>query len=274
MSRSPRKGISLVECLVILAVLVVGAGLLVPSTRNVSGAAARTRCLSNLKELMMALHNYESTGRPEVYPSTGEPKGPIAHKMPAGCIGPGAVPEERLSWMVAILPHLEQDALYRQFQVDRGFQENAQPAATVLRTLWCPAADVRSSDAVSCYVAMAGLGREAASQPQGAPGNGFMGYDRPASYSAIPDGASFTIALMETRADLGPWARGGTATLRGFDPADVPWYGKQRPFEGHRNGIQVAMADGATRFVSAKMSPQTLAAVMTVAGGETIPAEW
>ena len=60
-----------------------------------------------------------------------------------------------------------------------------------------------------------------------------MGYDRLTSLAMIKDGTSNTIALMETRFDLGPWARGGASTLRGFDPADVPLYGDQRPFGGH-----------------------------------------
>jgi hypothetical protein len=60
----------------------------------------------------------------------------------------------------------------------------------------------------------------------GAAGNGFMGYDRLTSMSMIKDGTSNTIALMEIRFGRGPWARGGSSTLRAFDPADLPLQGE------------------------------------------------
>src|SRR5438477_540449 len=82
------------------------------------------------------------------------------------------------------------------------------------------------------------VGRDAATRPAGAPGNGFMGYDRATTMAMIKDGAAFTIGLMETRSGLGPWARGGASTLRGFDPADLPLYGDGRPFGGHEGGMQ------------------------------------
>ena len=95
-----------------------------------------------------------------------------------------------------------------------------------------------------------------------------MGYDRLTSVAMIQDGTSNTIALMETRFGLGPWARGGSSTLRGFDPADVPLYGEQRPFGGHSGGMHAAMADGSVRFIRSSIEPQKLAAAITIAGGE------
>src|SRR5205823_13834646 len=103
--------------------------------------------------------------------------------------------------------------------------------------LLCPASkEAGAGDAVTHYVALSGIGREAARQPAGAAGNGFMGYDRLTAEADLKDGTANTIALMETRFGLGSWARGGPSTLRGFDPADVPLHGEQRPFGGHENG--------------------------------------
>jgi len=133
----------------------------------------------------------------------------------------------------------------------------------------CPASkEAATADAVTHYVAMSGIGHDAAEQPAGAAGNGFMGYDRLTSMAMIEDGASNTIALMETRVGLGPWARGGTSTLRGFDPADVPLYGDNRPFGGHPAGMQAAMADGSVRFIRSSIDPKRLADAITIAGGE------
>jgi prepilin-type processing-associated H-X9-DG protein len=95
-----------------------------------------------------------------------------------------------------------------------------------------------------------------------------MGHERLTSMATIKDGSSNTIALMETRSGLGPWARGGTSNVRGFDPGDLPWYGEDRPFGGHANGINVAMADGSVRFIRSSVDPQKLAAAITIAGNE------
>jgi len=78
---------------------------------------------------------------------------------------------------------------------------------------------------------------------------------------------------METRSGLGPWARGGSSNLRGFDPSDVPLYGDQRPFGGHRDGMNAAMADGSVRFIRSSIDPGKLAAAITIDGGEPFDLE-
>jgi prepilin-type N-terminal cleavage/methylation domain-containing protein len=269
MSRSTRDGLTLIEVLVVIALLAILVSFLLPATRRVRGAAERTQCQYNLKQLMMALHNFESTGRPTPYPSTGQPDAPVARSFPSGCFGPGKTPEERLSWMVALLPYLEQQPLFNQFDVAKGYAGNLPSTQTRIPIFLCPAANqAEAVDAVTHYVAMSGIGHDAAGQPAGARGNGFMGYDRLTSLAMIPDGTSNTIALMETRFGLGPWARGGASNVRGFDPADVPLHGDQRPFGGHADGMHAAMADGSIRFLRATIEPTKLAAAITIAGGE------
>ncbi|MBY0457843.1 MAG: hypothetical protein K2V38_10930, partial [Gemmataceae bacterium] len=63
-----------------------------------------------------------------------------------------------------------------------------------------------------------------------------MGHDRVTSMAMIRDGTGNTIALLETRADLGPWAQGGHATLRGFEPSARP----SRPARWRRSPSQAA----------------------------------
>jgi prepilin-type processing-associated H-X9-DG protein len=86
----------------------------------------------------------------------------------------------------------------------------------------------------------------------------------------IKDGTSNTIALIETRSGLGPWARGGATNLRGFDPADLPLHGDQRPFGGHSGGMHAALADGSVRFIRSSIEPKKLADAITIAGGEPV----
>jgi prepilin-type processing-associated H-X9-DG protein len=257
MSRSARSGLTLIELIIIIAIIGVLIAFLLPAVRKVREPANRTQCMNNLKQLMMAMHSYQST------------RTSADHVFPPGCIGYGATPEERLSWMVALLPYLEQDSLYRQIDLEKGYGGNLPAVETSIRNFLCPSANAEAmADAVTNYVAMSGIGLDAATRPAGSPGNGFMGYDRLTSFSMIKDGTSNTIALMETRSGLGPWARGGSSNLRGFDPADVPLFGDERPFGGHPNGINAAMADGSVRFINAGIDPGKLAAAITIDGGE------
>jgi prepilin-type N-terminal cleavage/methylation domain-containing protein len=270
MSRSPRDGFTLIELLFVIAIIAVLIGLLLPATRRVRGAAEYAQCQNNLKQLILALHNFESTGKPVPYPSTGS----AGEKLfPSGCVGPGVTPEERLSWLVALLPYLEQDSLHKQFDLEKGFAGNSPAAQARIATLVCPGFKEAAAGAITHYVALSGIGPAAASNPAGAAGNGIMGYDRLTSMAMIRDGASNTIALMETRAGLGPWARGGASTLRGFDHA-VSLQDDHPSFGGlHSLGINLALVDGSVRYVAPALDSKKLAAAITIAGGEPVNLE-
>ena len=272
MTRPTRHGFTLIECLVVLGIIAIIVGMLLPAVRRVREPAARMACQNNLKQLMLALHSYsDTTGKPAPLPSTGDPDAPTAQLFPRGRFGPGTMPEERLSWMVAVLPYLEQETLLKQFDVEKGYAGNLAVSQARVKTFICPTSKEATEDNfVTNYVALSGIGYDAAGRPTSAAGNGFMGYDRPTSFAMIKDGTSNTIALMETRVGLGPWARGGSSNVRGFDPADVPWHGDQRPFGGHDRGMSAAMADGSVRFISSSIKPTNLAAAITIAGGESV----
>src|SRR5262245_5663687 len=103
-----REGFTLIELLVVIAIIAILIGLLVPAVQKVREAAARTQCQNNLKQLGLAIHNYESTSSvlPAAYNQLQAPD-PDPNAQFAG-------PRVGLSLLANLLPYVEQANLYRQ----------------------------------------------------------------------------------------------------------------------------------------------------------------
>lgn len=144
-----RAAFTLIELLVVIAIIGVLVALLVPAVQKVRAAAARTQCQNNLKQIGLALHNYEGTNK--VFPPSCVIDNPAA--LLASGIGSKSsygltYPDDILvgppgwGWGVLLLPYLDQGPLYSQFNLSEPCWSpvNAKAAATRVPVFLCPGA--------------------------------------------------------------------------------------------------------------------------------------
>ncbi len=121
--RSQRTAFTLIELLVVIAIIAILIGLLLPAVQKVREAAARAKCQNNLKQIGLAIHGYHDVNGYLV------PAGVVDGKPFGG--GPFDNNGDGSSWLVFLLPNIEQGPLYSRltFQGDSGWVDNG-PKAT------------------------------------------------------------------------------------------------------------------------------------------------
>ena len=216
---------------------------------------------NNLRELgLFAAHHVKPDPKRDASKLLGE--------IPAGTISlPDVPPDARLSWVVGVLPGLDQgkaNATELLGRIDQTKPWSAEPnqKAGVARlvVLLCPENTPEvpaGAAAVTCYVGIGGVGPDAAALPPGAPRAGAFRYDGPTPFDRITDGLSQSLLFAETRHDVGPWLRGGSATVRGLNdaPDAPPLVGGQ--FGGYFSaGVNVAMCDGLNHDSETVIDPE------------------
>lgn len=137
-----RLAFTLIELLVVIAIIAVLIGLLLPAVQKVREAAARAKCANNLKQIGLALHNYEGINHqyPPAYIRTSAQQSGTAYGI--------SYPDDNWNgstgwaWGTLILPYIEQNNLYTSLNLNLPCwaTENAALVKTKLSTFLCPSA--------------------------------------------------------------------------------------------------------------------------------------
>jgi hypothetical protein len=213
-----------------VATIGVLTGLLLPAVQAAREAARRMQGSNNMKQLQLATLNYESAYK----------------KFPArNIVSKDGKP--LLSWRVALLPFLEQNALYQQFHLDEPWDSphNRQLIAKMPATYQDPQAP--APPGYTCYVAP---------------------YEKGTAWSGgalqlrqVTDGTSNTLSFLQV---AGPkavaWTSPDDLDVTGMSPAQI----------FPRNGANAVLMDGSVRFLSSTIDVKVFRALLTHQGGEVV----
>jgi prepilin-type N-terminal cleavage/methylation domain-containing protein len=271
---------TLVELLVVIAIVGVLVALLLPAVQAARESARAVQCQNNLKQMGIGLLNYHD-----------------AYKtFPRGGWDPTST---GLSWGSAILPRIEEQPLYDALNRKVPYTDpaNVAPGRTVLPVLICPSShrdnlyrsspDLPSTSTVqyarSDYGAVNGERGLRSPTATNTPERGAMILANNISLNMITDGTSQTILVGEAPEGMSSmWISVRNVFDQSAPINTLATYGPQYIFfdygqeinSYHAGGAFTLFADGSVHFLAETLDGQTLAALISRAGGEVLGASY
>jgi len=224
MLMKPRCAFTLIELLVVIAIIAILIGLLLPAIQKVREAAARTKCQNNLKQLTLAVHQYENAYG----------KLPNSKRTESEA----TATEGAKSWALDIFPFIEQDNFARMYDRSKNWWELGDPVAETglvmfhFPLLLCPSTPnpkrfqdkndtpPRKKGAVTDYFVVEGVSANFGSQVLGSAAPPFdaakpgalepavAGRDTRTTIVMVSDGTSTTVLFGECAGREDVWRNG------------------------------------------------------------------
>lgn len=233
---SSRRGLTLIELLIVFSVIGLLLALLLPAPRRVGDSGRRERCRNNVRQLALALNLYYDQYKtfPPAY--SVDAHGKALH-----------------SWRTLILPFLDEKKLYDSIDLTKPWNApvNAVARYHLVSAYRCPSADLHRKTSYLAVISPTGIFQPGKSR----------------SLSEITDGSDKTLLLVEVDPKYAvEWMSPNDATeeiilKRGENPE------RTHP---HMGGAHAVLADGTVRFLSEDMSRKDLHALTTINGNEVV----
>jgi prepilin-type N-terminal cleavage/methylation domain-containing protein/prepilin-type processing-associated H-X9-DG protein len=242
-----RMGFTLIELIVVIAIIAVLIGLLLAAVQQARASAMRTECSNQLRQIGLGLHHYHDAFA----------------VLPPGCSGAGpgeAMPY--MTWMARLLPYVEQDALWREtllaYKEDKWFESPPHWAVLgqPIRLFSCPT-DSRTSNpatfgsfevGLTSYLGVEGINLSRQ--------DGVLYFNSRIRFADIQDGLSSTLMVGErppsSNLEWGWWYAGWGQRKKGSGDSVLG----VRELNTLTVGIEGNCASGPYKFVPGRTSNQ------------------
>lgn len=231
-----------------------------PLAKAAEKSAERVKELNKVKQIALALFNFESSFR-KLPPGGG--KGDKRETLPV---------EKQVGWLVDLLPFIEQSNLYYGITKDKAWNDPANKSfgATIVPLYVSSDIPTEMVDgyAPTHFVGIGGLGENGPNEPADSKKAGAFAFNRVTKFSDFKDGTSNTMIGAQAYKNFGPWIANTNATIRPFT---------KKPYLGGPDGIGgsgpdgqtiILMGDGSVRTISKDTDPAIIEAMSTINGGE------
>lgn len=145
-AKGSSRGFTIVELLIVIAIVGVLIALLLPATQAARESARRSQCANNMRQLALAVLNYESANK--LLPPSG-----LADIEPDNILHPESKYDvdifshlggKQYSWLVLVLPFMEEQSLYDRFNLrNRAINQPAAPQSAFVNATLCPSDTAR-----------------------------------------------------------------------------------------------------------------------------------